>query len=94
LRAARFEEPVRGVLAFAALDDAVDGRGLGVTADFRGVRFFLTGDSPLTPRASKVSASGFPSEGTKMLVYGDERSRTEIQEQARERTRHDHETEF
>jgi hypothetical protein len=68
LRAARFEEPVRGVLPLATLDDAVDGRGLGVTADLRGARFFM-GDSPLIPRASKMSASGFPSEGTKMLVY-------------------------
>jgi hypothetical protein len=34
LRAPRFEEPVRGVLVLAALD-AVDGRGLGVRADFR-----------------------------------------------------------
>jgi hypothetical protein len=60
---------VRGVLVLAALDDVVDGRDLGVTADdlFRGVRF-LTGDSPLTPRASKMSASGLPAEGTKMLV--------------------------
>jgi hypothetical protein len=68
LRAARFEVPVRGVLVVLAALDAVDGRGLEVRAGLRGVRF-LTGDSPLTPRASKMSASVFPSEGTKILVH-------------------------
>ena len=63
---ARFEAPVRGVVVLDA-----DERGLGVRADFLGGRF-LTGDSPLIPRASKMSTSGFPSEGTKMLVYVDE----------------------
>ena len=58
---ARFEVPVRGVLVLDA-----DERGLGVWTDFCRGRF-LTGDSPLTPRASKMSTSGFPSEGTKML---------------------------
>lgn len=75
LRGARFEAPVRGVFVLDA-----DGRGLGVRADFRGERF-LTGDSPLIPRASKMSTSGFTSEGTKMLGYVDECvSRTDIQE--------------
>ena len=69
LRAVRFGEPGRGVLVLAALD--VDGRGLGVTADFREARFFA-GDSPLIPRASKMSTSGFTSEGTKMLIDVDE----------------------
>ena len=68
MRAARFEVPLRGVLVVLAALDAVDGRGLGVRADLRGVRF-LIGDSPLTPRASKISTSVFSSEGTKMLVY-------------------------
>ena len=63
---ARFEAPVHGVVVLDA-----DERGLGVRADFLGGRF-LTGDSLLTPRASKMSTSGFPSEGTKMLVYVDE----------------------
>ena len=67
MRVARFGEPGRGVLDRAVLE-AVDGRGLDVTADFRGARL-LTGDSPLIPRASKMSTSGFTSEGTKMLVY-------------------------
>ena len=67
LRAARFEEPVRGVLDLATLD-AADGRDLGARAAFfRGVRFF-TGDSPLISRASKMSTSTFPSDGTKVLV--------------------------
>jgi hypothetical protein len=85
LRGARLEAPVRGVFVLDA-----DERGLGVWADFRGGRF-LTGDSPLTPRASKTSTSAFPSEGTKMLVYVDERvSRTDIQEQAREQGKRTH----
>ena len=83
LRAVRFGEPGRGVLVLAALDE-VDGRGLGVTADFREARFFA-GDSPLIPRASKMSTSGFTSEGTKMLVYVDQCvSRMDIREYARE----------
>lgn len=66
LRAARLGLPVRGVLDLATAD-AADGRGLGVTADFfRGARFFM-GVSPLTPRARRMSASSFPSDGTKML---------------------------
>ena len=65
LRAVRLGEPGRRVLGLAALE--VDGRGLGVTADFRDARFF-DGDSPLMPRASKMSTRGFASEGTKMLV--------------------------
>ena len=77
MREARLDAPVRGVFVLDA-----DERGLGVTADFRGGRL-LTGDSPLTPRASKMSTSAFPSEGTKILVYVDECvSRTDIQEQA------------
>jgi hypothetical protein len=66
----RFEVPVRGallVVVLAALD-AIDGCGFSVRADLRGVRF-LTGDSPLTPRASKMSMSVFSSGGMKMLVY-------------------------
>ena len=82
LREARFEVPVRGVFVLDA-----DGRGLGIRADFRGERF-LIGDSPLIPRASKMSTSGFTSEGTKMLVYVV--SRTDIQEQAREGSKRTH----
>jgi hypothetical protein len=58
-------EPGSLVLVLVALE--VDGRGLGVTANFREARFF-DGDSPLMPRASKMSTRGFASEGTKMLV--------------------------
>ena len=92
LRGARLDAPVCGVFVLDA-----DERDLGVRADLRGGRF-LTGDSPLTSRASKMSTSAFPSEGTKMLVYIDECvSRTDIQEQAseaNEHTRHDHENEI
>jgi hypothetical protein len=93
LRGARFEAPVRGVFILDA-----DERGLGVTADFRGKRF-LTGDSPLTPRASKMSTSGFPSEGTKILIYVDEcvsrrTSNNRRGSEANEPTRHDHESEI
>jgi hypothetical protein len=64
---------VRGVLAPAALDDAVCGCGLGVRANFREMCFLtVTGDSPSTPRVSNISTSGFPSEVTKMLVNVDE----------------------
>ena len=55
------------VVILAALD-AIDGRGFSIRADLHGMRF-LTGDSPLTPRASKMSMSVFSSGGTKMLVY-------------------------
>jgi hypothetical protein len=60
-------------------------------ADFREERF-LTGDSPLIPRASKMSTSTFSSEGTKMLFYVDESKnrRSEVDG----RTRHDHESEI
>ena len=59
-------EPGSRVLVLVALE--VDGRGLGVTANFREARFFDS-DSPLMPpRASKMSTRGFASEGTKMLV--------------------------
>ena len=85
MREARLDAPVRGVFVLDA-----DERGLGVTVDFRGRRF-LTGDSPLTPRASKMSTSAFPSGGTKILVYVDECvSRTDIHEQAREQDKRTH----
>ena len=68
MRAARLGAPARGVLDLAT-PNAADGRGLGVTADFfREARFFM-GDSPLTPRESRMSASAFPSDGTKMLQW-------------------------
>ena len=96
MRAARFGEPGRGVLDRGVLD-AVDGRGLDVTADFRGARF-LTGDSPLIPRASKMSTRGFTSEGTKMLVHVCRMSKsvgwTSEKARQKERTLRDHENEF
>jgi hypothetical protein len=93
LREARVEAPVRDVFVLDA-----DERGLGVTADFRGGRF-LVGDSPLTPRASKISTSAFPSEGTKMLVYVDEcvsgrTSKNRRGSEVNEHTRHGHESEI
>jgi hypothetical protein len=88
LRVPRFKVPVRGVLVLVAALDAAGARDLDLTADLREARF-LKGDSPLTPRARRISARSFPSDGTKMLVcvlkkQKVKHDKSEVKEPARE----------